>query len=162
LGGVCDTTSVGSVTDSLTVYEADGVDQTARAITFGRFFSKGEFSQCLQPVVGGMPVASYQVDVKNRWSDNSVKIAVISFIAPSFTANSSLAVTFQPNSSCNNTGYLTQSQMVNFNSGDWGASMEITANGTTRTTNAATMLNALTFADCKLQYWLQGPVVTAV
>ena len=57
--------------------------------------------------------------------------------------------------------------MVSFNSGNWGAEIRVSAAGTTIATNAATMLShtdpaADTFGDCQNDYWLQGPVVTAV
>jgi hypothetical protein len=161
MGGVCLVT--GGNTDSLVIYEADGVNQTGRPISFGRVFAQGEFAQCLQPVVGGTAIANYQVDVKNRWpGDNSVKIAAVTFLAPNITAGGSLLVTFQPAASCNNGGYLTQAQMLTFNSGNWDADIEVTAGGVTRVADAKTMLTGLGFKDCQLNYWQQGPVVTQV
>jgi hypothetical protein len=153
----------GTATDAVTIYEADGVDQSGRPISFGRAFVQGEFAQCLQPVVAGTPVTSYQVDVKNRWpADGSVKFASIGFVAPSLPANGSMAVTFQQATSCNNGGFLTQPQMIGFNSGNWGAHIEVTAQGVTRVADAKAMLTSLGFQDCQLNYWLQGPVVTQV
>lgn len=156
-----------AVTDSMTIYEADGITQTGTVISFGRPFVQGEFGSgtCPRPVVGGTPIAdgSWQFDLKNSWtSDSSIKFGIVSFVAPTFAANGSLAVTFQ-SGTCNNSG-MTQAQMVNFNSGIWGASIEVTAGTTpvTMVSNAKTMLNALTFTDCKLQHWLQGPVVDQV
>ena len=64
--------------ESVRLYETDGPNQSGRPITFGRPFAQGEFQRCLQPVAGGSLVANYQVDVKNRWSDGSVKFAVVS------------------------------------------------------------------------------------
>jgi hypothetical protein len=155
------------VTDNLAIYETDGVNRTNFPVTFGRAFKQGEFTQCLQPVAGGSPISNYQVDVKNRWPDGSVKFADVSLIVSSLPALGAASVTFQPASSCNNSGYLSQSQMVNFNSGSWGAQIRVTAAGTTVTRDASTMLSytdpgSNSFGDCKNDYWLQGPVVTAV
>lgn len=159
--------SQGAPNDKLTVFEVDGVTQTNRPITFGRIFQQGEIAQCPQPISEGGPVSNYQSDVKNRWPDGSVKFAIISFtenLAPS----SATEVSFQSTASCNNTGYLGQSQMTGFNGANWGAQIVVTpAGGTAVTTDAKTMLaasdpGANTFGDCKNDYWLRGPVVTAV
>jgi hypothetical protein len=168
LGGLCNAGQTAqsipptSSTDSMTIYEVDGVNQTGRPISFGRVFAQGEFPQCLQPAVGGAAIGNYQVDVKNRWPDSSVKITTVSFVAPAFGPGGSLAVTFQPAASCNNTGYLTQSQMTAFNSGNWDADIEVTAGGTTNVADAKAMVAGLGMKDCQLTYWLQGPVVTQV
>jgi hypothetical protein len=159
--------SPGAPGDTLTVFEVDGVTQTNRPVRFGRIFQQGEIAQCPQPVSEGGPVSDYQSDVKNRWPDGSVKFAIISFIqnlAPSSAAEFS----FQNTVSCNNTGYLGQAQMTGFNGGNWGGQIVVTpAGGTAVTTDAKTMLAASdpssnVFGDCKNDYWLQGPVVTAV
>jgi hypothetical protein len=165
------------VLPSLTIYEVDGIAQPNRPITFGRVFAQGDIAQCPQPVVGGTggiggtPAANWQADVKNRWPDGSVKFAIIS-LTQSLAATSSTEVSFQSvasvNGGCNNTGALTQAQMTGFNSGNWGAQMVVTpADGAAVTTDAKTMLAASdpaanTFGDCKNDYWLKGPVVTAV
>ncbi len=152
----------------LYVYEVDGITQANRPITFGRVFAKGEIAQCPQPVIGGSAVTPYQADVKNRWDDGSVKFAIISF-TQTLTPQSSTTVTFQNNSSCNNAGFLTQPQMTGFNSGNWGGQIVVTpaGGGTAATADAKAMLaasdpGANTFGDCKNNYWMQGPVVTAV
>src|ERR1700682_4008097 len=169
LGGAClipQGMTLGN-SDAVAIYEADGVNRAGLPVTLGRAFASGEFAQCLQPVLGGVPISSYQVDVKNRWPDNSVKFAIVSFIIPNLQSNGALSVSFQPSSSCNNSAFLSQSQMLNFNSGNWGAEMDVTAAGTTVKPNASTMLartdpGANSLGDCKNDYWLQGPVVTAV
>src|SRR5215470_12598860 len=51
LGGACTVTSgsggasTASVADTVTIYEADGINQSGRAVTFGRAFVQGEFPQ---------------------------------------------------------------------------------------------------------------------
>jgi hypothetical protein len=153
--------------DNVTIYEVDGQPQTDRPVTFGRIFKRGEIGQCPQPVVSGYPVASFQADVKNRWPDGSVKFAVVSFTA-NLAARDSIEVGFRSVAFCNNTSYLTQAQMANFNGGHWGAQVVVTpAGGEPVVTEARTMLSASdpgadAFGDCRNDFWLQGPVVTAV
>ena len=174
-GGSTGTGGVGSGnsvpgTDSLTIYESDGANRTSFPITFGRAFVEGEIpaGACPQPVVGGAPISggNWQADLKNVWADGSVKYAVLSLILPSLSANGSQTVAFQ-SGPCNNSGSLAQSQMINFNSGNWGAAINVTANEETVSRDAATMLSytdpgSNSVGDCKNDYWLQGPVVTAV
>jgi Putative Ig domain len=159
-----------NVSDTLTIYEVDGTAQAARPVTFGRVFAQGEIVQCPQPLVGGAGVSAWQADIKNRWPDGSVKFAVISLIA-GLNSASSATVSFQNSATCNNTGYISTSStpsFATFNNGNWDAQIKVSAAGSTSvTTSAKTMLAASdpggnTYGDCKNDYWLQGPVVTAV
>jgi hypothetical protein len=157
--------------DSVTIYEDDLQARTNLPVTFGRAFLEGEIpgGSCPQPVAGGTPIAAgnWQADVKNAWPDGSVKFAVVSLIVPTLASGGSQTFTFQP-AVCNNSGYLTQSQMINFNSGSWGAQITVTSPGNgSATANAATMLAntnpaSQAYNDCSNDYWLRGPVVTAV
>ena len=159
-----------NATDTVTIYEADGTTQPARPVTFGRVFAQGEITQCPQPLVDGSTVSAWQADIKNRWPDGSVKFAVISLIT-ALNPGGSATVSFQSNATCNNSGYISTSSspsFATFNSGNWDARITVAAPGsTTVTTSAKTMLAAIdpggnTYGDCKNDYWLQGPVVTAV
>jgi len=154
-----------AASDSITLYDADGISQAGRPVTMGRAFAQGDIRSCPQPVVNGTPATTYQADVKNRWPDGSVKFAVIGLIAD-IPANGSAPVFFQDGGTCNNDSGLTQAQMLNFDAGSgpgaWDADIEVTAGGSTQATDAKTMLQNLSFGDCKLQYWQQGPVVTSV
>jgi hypothetical protein len=169
LGGACTTSSspgpgTNGVADSLNLYEVDGVTQTNRPVSFGRIFAQGEIAQCPQPVIGGAPVTDYQADVKNRWGDGSVKFAIISF-TKTLGAGSATPVTFQSTASCNNTGFLSQAQMLAFNGGNWGGEMDVSANGIINLTDAKMMLqnsDPAAAPECGNNYWLRGPVVTQV
>ncbi|HKW98485.1 MAG TPA: Ig domain-containing protein [Bryobacteraceae bacterium] len=164
--------------DSLTVYNAETSTITAQPYTFGRVFADGEITHCPVPVVGGSQLDSshYQSDVKNRWPDGSVRFAIISLVLTISNGGSAQVQSFADvNNGCNNSGFLTQTQMTNFNSGNWGADIELTSTDSNATIirNAATMLGqsdpganaqigTAAWPDCKNDYWLQGPVVTAV
>jgi hypothetical protein len=126
----------------------------------------GAGTQSSVAYVAGTPITAWQADVKNRYGDGTVKFAVISFYY-SFSAGGSVVTTYQ-NATCNNSGYLTQSGMTGFNSANWDFQITATPlSGISVTRSAKTMLGntdpgADTFNDCKNDYWLQGPVVTAV
>ena len=174
------TIPVFAATDSLTIYEVDAAPRTNLPVTLGRAFIQGEFpsGSCPQPKVNGTALAAgnWQFDLKNSWADGSVKFGVVSFIIPSLPAAGNVVITFQA-AACTQPmpGALSQGQMINFNSGFWGAALQVSAqnvNGTPGKTetvaiDAGTMLAqsdpaAGSFGDCKNDYWLQGPVVTAV
>lgn len=239
-----------AVTDSMVVYNTDGVVETNRPIGFGRIFVQGEIANFPQVLVDGAPVATWQENVKNIWADTSVKYAHIDFIstvpAPiagspftlsrvdvsggsttytgttaacaanacvgvdfvfvgfdqagnnvsvtgaNITASTSttvvvntttqvndihtgtatsgiIIVTFQNSVVGSHTGGLSQAGMTGFNSGNWDGQIIVnpTGGGSAVTTSAKTILaasdpGANTYGDCKNNYWLQGPVVTAV
>lgn len=149
--------------DTVTIFEINNAIQTGRPISFGRPFVQGEFpaGTCPQPTVGGTPIAggSWQFDLRNSWADGSVKYGVVSLLAPTLAASGSVTLGFVAGT-CSNSG-LSKAAMVAY-SPAWGADIEVTANATTQTADAATMLNALSIAYCGIQVELQGPVVTQV
>jgi hypothetical protein len=143
-----------SPANTIVVYEKSGSAQTNRPVSVARAFRLGDIPNCAQAVIGGAGVLT-QCDVKNRWPDGSLKFAIVSFVAPSLSANGSVQVTFQNQASCNNTGYLTQSDML---TAKYDFDVKATlAGAVTRTSSARTMLGAGAW-----RYWLQGPIVTAV
>lgn len=131
-----------AVGPTITVCDHSGSLQTDRPISFAYPFKQGDFAHCPQVKVGGSTLGSsdWQATPHTRWaSDSSVKWSNIAFNA-TIAANSCITVTFTDNASCNTTGYLTQSQMHAFNSSTWGAEMDFTFNGVTKSANADTML----------------------
>ncbi len=159
-GGLAPTAAVsltviasGGPGNGITVSDLSGSGQTNRFVSVGRFFSQGDIPHFAQAIVGGTPILT-QCDVKNRWSDGSLKFAIISFVLPS-VSTSGTAVGFQDQATGNNTGFLQQADMLN-NAYDFDAVMQL--NGTVSpTTSARSMLQGGQF-----RYWLQGPIVTAV
>ena len=130
-----------------------GPAQANRFVSVPRFFKQGEIPQFAQAVVNGSGILT-QCDVKNRWPDGSLKFAIVSFILPS-VSTSGIQVTFQNQSTGNNTGSLTQSGMLD-PSYDFDGTIQLTG-AVSRTISARTILQAGNF-----RYWLQGPIVTAV
>ena len=147
------TSSMGGSGNSITVTDLSGQGQTNRFVSIGRVFKQGDISHFAQAVVGQAPILT-QCDVKNRWPDGSLKLAILSFILPS-VSNSGTIVSFQDQSTGNNTGYLQQGDMLDPGY-DFDATMQLTGTNSP-TISARSMLQGGNF-----RYWLQGPIVTAV
>jgi len=139
--------------NSLTITEKDNTTTANYPIQIGRPFVQGEIAQFPQAVIDGSPVTT-QADVKKRWPDGSVKHAILSFLIPTLSANSTVTVTFQNQASGNNTA-LTKTQMLDA-AFDFDAVMELT-NGTTVSASARTMLNGDAFT-----VWTSGPIATTI
>ncbi|MBA3709535.1 MAG: hypothetical protein H0W83_12035, partial [Planctomycetes bacterium] len=143
-----------SVADTITIRETAGAAVANAPIQIGRAFVAGEVPNFPRAVVAGTPVTT-QADVKCRWSDGSVKHAVISFMLPSLAANASVSVAFVDQASGNNTAQ-TQAQML-APSFDFDAVMRLTSGGTTVTASGRTML-----ANGDYTTWANGPIATTV
>lgn len=139
--------------NGIVIADTSSSSQTNSPETVTRFFRQGEIPHYAQAVINGTRLLT-QCDVKNRWPDGSVKFAIVSFVVPRIDSNGTL-ITFQDQSTGNNTGYLTQSDMLDA-AYDFDATMSL-AGVTHATVSARTILAAGYFT-----YWLKGPVVTAV
>ena len=150
---ICCGFSAAAASDQVTVREQAGATTINYPVQIGRPFVAGEISNCPQAIVNGTPVTT-QANVTQHYADGSVKHAIIAFLIPTLSANSSVAVTFQNQASCNTTP-LTQSQMTsagyNFN-----AQIKMT-NGSTITADALTMLTAGAYTT-----WMPGQVAQTV
>lgn len=162
-------------TDSLTISDTTGSTQTNRPVTISRFFALSEIAAYPQAglctdstCVSVSSWLSTQADVKTRWTGGSVQHAMVSFVVPSISANGSVYVTFRSQASGNNTGYLNGAGMLAFNESipgaadGWNAQMEFTGSPSNVTLNLRTFVAALDFTAGKMQYWLQGAIVTQV
>lgn len=154
--------------NTMTITNKSGSAQSNYPLQFARPFMQGEITNYPQVLVNGVAVTT-QADVKQRYSDGSVKHAVISLIVPSIPASGSLTLTFQNQTSGNNTP-LTKTEMLgsNFN---FDATINATfANGTAGSASARAMLSAAT--DCTSDpqtsptklctTWTSGPIASTV
>lgn len=146
----------------VTITEKAGVSTTNYPIQIGRPFVQGEMFGCPQVILNGAPVAT-QADIKNRWPDNSIKFVILSFLIPQLNANATVNVTFQDQSSCNNTP-LTKTQMLAANF-DFDAQMVMTG-GINATPSARQMLTDWdSSSDSDLgpvKLWTKGPIATTL
>jgi hypothetical protein len=145
--------SLWAVTNSLSIKEVAGVTTANYPIQIGRPFVAGEIANYPQALVNGTAVPT-QADIKQRWSDGSVKHAILAFLIPNLSSGSTVTVTFQNQSSGNNTGLsIGQMQGANF---DFNAQMLLT-NSSTVTADARTMLSAGAFTA-----WTSGGIAQTV
>lgn len=142
------------VVNSLTITEKAGLTTANYPLQIARPFVRGEIPSYPQAILMGTPLTT-QADVKTRWPDGSVKHAILTFLIPTLTANSTVTVTFQNQATGNNGGYLNTAGMLDA-AYDFDARMALT-NGPTITTSARTMLTANAY-----DYWLQGSVATSI
>jgi len=140
--------------NTVTVQETSGNAQSNRPISISRAFVQGEIPNFAQAVVGSTPVLT-QCDVKNRWPDGSLKFAIVSFIMPSISANSSATVSFVDQSTGNNSGFLLQPGMLD-TAYDFDSTIHMLGSISQSVSARAMLTNG------NLRYWLQGPIVTAV
>jgi hypothetical protein len=133
----------------------------------GRAFPDDEVNgipNCAQPYVGEEAVNAYQCNVKTRYASGRVRFAILVWeyaIADGATAT----FDFRNTQACNDTGGLSQSEMLAYNigagAGAWTAQLKAAASpqgaSTQATADARTMLSAGHWS-----YWLQGPILTEV
>jgi hypothetical protein len=154
----------GLADNSVTVTEMTGSTQTNRPFTISRVFAKGEIANYPRPSIGGTELAQWQTNVLSRWSDGSVKQALISFFE-TLPANGAANVLFVNDS---NPCYLgnqaacdaaapTQAQILGFDSSAWDADIETTAAASTHTTDARVMLS-----NGSWRFWIKGPLANEV
>jgi len=140
--------------NTVTIYNTSGLSQTNRPVSIARAFRQGDIPQFAAAGIGSTALLT-QTDVKNRWPDGSLKFAIVSFVVPSLAPGGSVTVKFSNQASGNNSGYLTQTQMLDSRF-DFDGRTEMTG-ALSRTVSARAMLS-----NGHFRYWLQGPIVTAV
>ncbi len=84
------------VSNTMSMRNDDTAAFTDHPVQFGRAFVQGEVPQGQVPQVllNGVPQQT-QVDIKNRWEDNSLKFAVISLVLPALNPGQQTTITFQ-------------------------------------------------------------------
>lgn len=164
-----------STANTITISNPNAGTVTNQPIRIGRAFAQGEIpnGQLPQAVIAGTGIDT-QVDVKNRWADNSLKFAVISFLLPSVTYGTSVTVSFPVGTTVGNTA-LTQAQMLDA-SYNFDATIQITKSSVSKSASARTMLtDSTSIPDCEgidwsaagstnisACYWTKGPIATTV
>lgn len=160
--------------NSVRIVERTGAAQASRPFTLFRSFANDEICGYPQPFADGGAVTPWQSDVWSRWPASAlcpagaVKTSYISFRL-SLAANQAIVVEAWDNANPCSSGdaaacaaaALTQSSMLSFNGGNWGAKMTVTANpqgsSSAQNVDARAMMSAGVWS-----YRLRGPVVTQV
>lgn len=120
----------------------------------GRPFVKGEIQDYPQIVMDGEPLVT-QADIKQRYSDGSVKHAILSFYIPALEAHESKTISFKNQSTGNNNSFLSGSEMLAENF-DFGADI-VMKNITEISVSAREMIE-----NDKFIYWNKGKISTTV
>lgn len=152
----------GPVPDTLVIHEMYGQTTQNYPIQIGRLFAKGEIKAGRFPraIVDGAPVLT-QADVKNRWSDGSVRHSLLSFHIPLLKAHSQATISFEEQQTCNcsldgSGAGLTTQQMLD-EAYDFDASITLHQAGADKTRHARDML-----AHGSYTRWADGPVATTI
>ena len=130
-------------------------------------FKKGDIAHYPRPSYSGTALTVWQTDQVRRWSDGSVKVAIISFPI-SLNGSESRVIDFVDDTNAASAGSgLTESGMLAFMSANWNIESKLTYNGVSTSVDARTLLNDDITAgkNCgdagsRCTYWLKGPVVT--
>ena len=138
--------------NTITITEPHGENQTDYPIQIGRPFIKGEIANYPQVMYSGVAIPT-QADVKQRHDDGSVKHAILSFILPSLNANSSQTFSFVNKVTSDNTP-LTKTEILADTT--FNADMSFTFTETS-TVSARDMITSDNF-----EYWLKGSVATSI
>jgi hypothetical protein len=156
----------------VTVYNTSASTITSRPVTFPRYFVRGEIAACAQAINNGVAQAT-QTDVRTRWDDGSLRLGDITFVIPSVAAGASYKVFFQ-SVACDNTGYLTKTQVL-----DSGAAWAANLGARIVTTNTVSGVSTDQYADLRdmltawdgtdggamglgVRYWRKGPLVSTL
>lgn len=140
--------------NEILVGNPSAIAQAQYPLQIGRLFRRGEYAQCVQAIYANARLQT-QVDVKNRYSDGSLKFAVISMVLPSSAAGVEETIRFE-SASCASGGGLNAQQMLD--QFDFDTRVAISKNGVpTGQASARRMLS-----DASFTRWTDGPVVTSV
>jgi chitobiase/beta-hexosaminidase-like protein len=159
-----------------------GSPRTNTPVTMQKWLRQGDFPSgtCLlayQDSSGASTSVTTQTDVKNRWPDGSLKIAMASFIIPSMAAAQVVRDNYAPQVCPSTGGYLTSASLLGAGY-NLDGQMQLTGSVTPTPPSARTILTAANSGSgCKTpagdmegdlvagnlcEYWLKGPIVTGV
>jgi chitodextrinase len=149
--------------NTITITETTGSAQTNYPVQIGRPFVQGELpsGQLPQAFINNSGIPT-QVDVKERWSDGSLKHAIISFLISTLSANQSVVVTFASGATVGNTPISKTEMLNNYN---FDAQMVMTG-GITATPSARQVItdwDGSSNSDLgPVKIWTSGPIATTV
>lgn len=139
-------------------------------LQFGRAFGEGAIAGEPQISIAGTPVAQQQADVKTRYSDGSVKFAVLSCIIPSLTTTE-IVLTIGNKAAATRTPETVANMLANYNFNaqidvrqsavSW-AGAPVSARTYLQTLSDATLAANTTNHSPNSRYWTQGPVCTTL
>ncbi len=150
--------------NSVTIKSTSGAQAAGRPFTIFRVFVQGEILKYPHPRAEASPLSVWQSNVLTRWPDDSVQQAVISFTLD-FTKRRTVTVDFVNDSnpcsagdqSACDSAAPTGTQILGFNSGKWGASIETRNAGKVQSASARDMVQ-----NGDWRFWIKGPVANII
>jgi hypothetical protein len=136
----------------ITIKEDLGIARTNHPIQLGRAFAQGKYTGAIQLNYNGISIPT-QTDVKNRWSDGSIRFAVLSAVIPTITAFSQDKVAFDSVAAPAPAPAQSLETFLS-NNPNFDASLTATIAGATNTVTLRQMLSQGAVA----QPWTQGPI----
>ena len=148
------TTGIPNAANFVTIREDLGNTRTNYPLQLGRAFAKGQFAGAVQLKYNGTSIPT-QTDVKNRWSDGSIRFAVLSAVIPNIAASSQAKVDFE---SVASPASVTAPALATFlsNNPTFDATLTATVSGTSNVVTLRQMLSQGAVAEP----WMQGPIAS--
>lgn len=144
-----------------------GESPTRAPVTVSRTFARGEFAECVGAAVAGVPVPT-QCDVKTRWSDGTLRHALVSFWAE-LDDRAYAQVDFLPAPCTDGAPALDKDQMLAFLEGQWDATLVANASldGSAALEQRVRARDILSRWDgvespTGTRYWMRGPIATQI
>ena len=148
----------------ITVKNTSSAQQAGRPFTIFRVFVQGEIAHYPHPSVNGSPLPVWQSNIQTRWPDGSVQQALISFPLDLPKAGAATVVFVNDANACSvgnqaacDAAAPSQSQILGFNSGNWGASIETVNRSSAQAASARTMVQ-----NGDWRFWIKGPVANII
>jgi hypothetical protein len=135
--------------------------------TISRTFARGEFPECVQAAVAGVPTPT-QCDVKTRWPDGTLRHVLVSFWAE-LGDGGHAQVDFLPHECDEGATGLDREAMLSFMGGRWDPVLEVNGLSGDGTdvgfrAKARAILSRWDGSESAdgVRYWMKGPIATQV
>jgi hypothetical protein len=147
-------TGIPNAANFVTIREDLGSSRTNYPLQLGRAFAKGQFAGAVQLKYNGTSIPT-QTDVKNRWSDGSIRFAVLSAVIPNIAASSQAKVDFESVAAPASVTAPSLATFLSYNP-TFDASITATVSGTANVVTLRQMLSQGAVAEP----WVQGPIAS--
>jgi hypothetical protein len=159
----CSAVPNGQAITTLTIAEKSGTTTENYPLTFGHVFKKGDVTDTVTVIIVNQPeniVLNTQCDIKRRYTDGSIKHAVISVILPKLNAGEELQLILVTGGTNSITGEMSKDEIINTS-----VQSNISLNslsGSGYSGNITANLLSTIIASNNINYWLKGSVCTEI
>ncbi|MHC4716661.1 MAG: LEPR-XLL domain-containing protein, partial [Planctomycetota bacterium] len=142
----------GDPVTSVSILEMDGVTTADYPVTLSLIFAESDVAENVTARVGAVELAT-QTDVKNRYGDDSVKHALVSFVLPELGTGQEVVVEILDGGTNADGDYVDVAELL---ATDFEAQMSIEIDGAPHSVSARGLLAGIGAPE----YWLQGEVAS--